>query len=74
MLPSSAQWLKHLVLPQLQGRSQLWLSSGAWPRNSICHQTAKKAKSKKKRKEKKKYKEEKTDGVGVEGIIDGLKY
>lgn len=31
-------------------------------------------KSEKKRKEKKKYKEEKTDGVGVEGIIDGLKY
>ena len=36
--------LKDLVLLQLWLRSELWLSSNAWPRISICHGAAKKEK------------------------------
>ena len=41
---SLAQWVKGLVLPQLQLRSQLQLGSDSWPGNSICHGAAKKKK------------------------------
>ena len=30
-IPSLAQWVKDLRLPQLQPRSQLWLRSDPWP-------------------------------------------
>ena len=43
-IPSHAQWVKDLVLPQLQHRLQLWLASDPWPGNSICLRTAKKKK------------------------------
>ena len=48
-IPGLAQWVKDPVLLQLQLRSQLWLRSDPWPRNSICHGAAKKKKRKKKR-------------------------
>ena len=35
-IPGPAQWVKDLVLPQLQLRSQLWLQSDPWPGNAIC--------------------------------------
>ena len=40
--------LKYPVLPQLQCKSQLWLGSDPWPRNSIFCGAAKKKKTKKK--------------------------
>ena len=45
-IPSWAQWVKDLVLMQLQLRSQLQLGSDPWPSNSICHRAAKKKKTK----------------------------
>lgn len=36
-----AEWVKDLTLPQPWLRSQLWLQSDAWPRNSICQGEAK---------------------------------
>ena len=42
--PWTAQWVKDQTLPQLQHRSQLWLGSDPWPRNSICCKVAKKEK------------------------------
>ena len=53
---SPAQCVKDLALLQLwlklklRLRSQLWLGSDPWPRNSICLGTAKKKKKKKKKK------------------------
>ena len=38
---SLAPWVKGPLLPQLQLRSQLWLGSDPWPRNSICCWAAK---------------------------------
>jgi len=38
---SAAQGVKDLALPQLQLRSQLRFGSDPWPRNSVCHGTAK---------------------------------
>ena len=35
-IPTLAQWVKDLVLSQLQLRSQLQLGSDPWPRHSIC--------------------------------------
>ena len=43
-IPSLAQWVKVLVLPQLWLKSQLRLRYDPWPRNSICHGAAKKKK------------------------------
>ena len=43
-IPGLAQWVKDLVLLQLQLRSQLELRSGPWPGNSIGHESAKKGK------------------------------
>ena len=45
-IPSLVQWVKDLALPQLWLRSQLWLGSDPWPRNSICHKVAKKRRKK----------------------------
>ena len=47
-IPSPAQWIMHLALPQLWFRSQLQLRSDSWPRNSIFRGAAKKEKKKKK--------------------------
>ena len=47
-VPGLAQWVKDLVLPQLQQRSQLQLESDPWPRNSTCCEVAQKKKKKKK--------------------------
>ena len=33
LIPGSAKWIKHLVLPQLWHRLQLWLELDPWPRN-----------------------------------------
>ena len=41
-----AWWVKDLVLPQLQLRSQLWLRSDPWLGNSLCCGVAKKEKKK----------------------------
>ena len=41
-IPSQAQWVKDLVLPQLRYRSQLWLGSDPLPEKSIYHRMAKK--------------------------------
>ena len=41
-IPSPTQWVKDLVLQQLQFRSQLWLGSDPWPGKSICHRADKK--------------------------------
>ena len=43
-IPSLAQWVKDLELPQLQVKLQLWLRSDPWPGNSICQRVAKKKK------------------------------
>ena len=43
-IPSPAQWVKDLVLPQLWYRLQLWLRSDPWPGNSIGRKAAKKGK------------------------------
>ena len=48
-IPSPTQCVKDLAWPQLQLRSQLWLRSGPWHRNSICHRAAKKEKKKEKK-------------------------
>ena len=50
-IPSLAQWVKDVVLPQLQLRSQLQLGSDPWSRNFICCGAAKKKNKKKKKKE-----------------------
>ena len=42
--PAGHSGLKDPALPQLQHRSQLWLKSDPWPRNSACHRVAKKKK------------------------------
>ena len=42
LIPSLAQWVKDLALPQLGRRSQLQLGSDPWPRNSACCGAAKK--------------------------------
>ena len=49
-IPSLTQWVQDLALPQLQLRSQLWIGSNPWPRNSICCGAAKKEKRRKKEK------------------------
>ena len=36
LIPCWAQWVKDPVLTQLRHRSQLWLKSAPWPRNSTC--------------------------------------
>lgn len=41
------QWVKDLVLPQLQLKLQLQLRSNPWPRNSISYRVAKNRKKKK---------------------------
>ena len=41
-----AQWVKDLVLPQLQCRLPLQLGSDPWPGNSMCCRAAKKEKKK----------------------------
>ena len=41
--PPPSQWVKDLVLLQLQLRLPLWLGSDSWPGNSICCGVAKKA-------------------------------
>ena len=33
LIPSTAEWVKDPVLPQLQGKSQLQLRADPWPRN-----------------------------------------
>ena len=53
-IPSQAQRVKDLALPQLLFRLQLQLKSDSWPGNSICGRAAKK----KKKKEKKRKSEE----------------
>ena len=45
-----AECVKDLVLPQLQGRSQLWLGSDHWPGNTICCGAAKKEKEREREK------------------------
>ena len=45
--PRLAQWVKHLVLPQLQNRSQLQFRSDPWLENSICCRAATRKKKKK---------------------------
>ena len=55
LIPSPAQWAKDPALLQLWYRSQLWLISDPWPRNSVSHQVAKKEKNKTKQ-NKNKYK------------------
>ena len=35
------QWVKGSHEPQMQCRSQLWLRSDPWPRNSICRRVTK---------------------------------
>ena len=45
-----SQWVKDLVLPQLQFQWQLWLGSDPWPRNSICCGPKKRREEKKKKK------------------------
>jgi len=40
-IPGLAQWVEDPASPQLQLRSQLWLGSDPWPRNSIWLGTAK---------------------------------
>ena len=35
-IPGLAQWVKGLVQPQLQLKSQPWLGSDPWPGDSIC--------------------------------------
>ena len=47
-IPSPAQWVKDLVLPQLQHKSQLLLKSDPWPGNPLCGGAAEKEKKKKK--------------------------
>ena len=49
LIPGPAQWVKDLAFLQLWHRSQLWLGSDPWARNSICHMAAKKEKKKKKK-------------------------
>jgi len=46
LIPGLAHWVKDLALLQLCQRSQLWLGSDPWPRNSTCHGAAKKKKIK----------------------------
>ena len=46
-IPGPEQWVKNPVLLQLQFRSQLWLRSEPWPRNSVCCGVAKKVKTSK---------------------------
>ena len=48
LIPSLAQWVKDLALPQLWRRSELWLRSDPWPGNCICLRVAKKEKKKRK--------------------------
>ena len=50
-IPSPAQQVKDLVLPQLWLRSRLQLGSDPWPSSSIGHRAAKNEKEKKKKKE-----------------------
>ena len=50
LIPGPEQWVKHLVLPQLQFESQLWLGSDPWSRNFICLGAAKKKQEKKNKK------------------------
>ena len=42
LVPGLAQWAADPALPQLRLRSQVWLGSDPWPRNSICCRAAKK--------------------------------
>jgi len=42
LIPGPAQWVKDPMLPYQQHRSQLWLGSDPWPRNSICLQDSEK--------------------------------
>ena len=56
--PAWHSGFKDSALPWLKYRWQLQLESDLWPRNSICHRAAKKAKRKKKReRERRKLKE-----------------
>ena len=51
-IPSPAQRVKDLALPQLSLRLQLWLRFNPWLKNSMCHGSAKKGKKKKKKERK----------------------
>ena len=48
LIPGLVKRVKDPALSQLQLRPQLWLRSDPWPRNAICHRTAKKEGEKKK--------------------------
>ena len=48
-IPRLAQWVKDLVLPQLQIRLWLWPGSNPWPKHSICQGGQKKKERKKKK-------------------------
>ena len=51
-IPSlAAWWVKDLVFPQLQLRSQLWLRSDPWLGNPLCCGVAEKEKKKKRERE-----------------------
>lgn len=53
LIPSPAQWIQDLALPQLQLwlGSQRWFGSDSWTRNSICRWAAKKEKQNNNKKE-----------------------
>ena len=65
LIPGPAQWVKDPMLPYQQHRSQLWLGSDPWPRNSIRLQGSQKRKKKKKN-EKKVCRSSCCDKVGLE--------
>ena len=46
LIPSSAQWVKDLALPQLRHRSQAWLGFDPCPGSFICLEAAKKQEKK----------------------------
>ena len=52
-IPGMEQWVKDLVLPQLQHRLQLWLGFDPWPGtpyDTVCRKRKKKTKNKNKNK------------------------
>jgi len=47
LILSQAEWIRNLPSPQMPLGSPLWLGSGPWPVNSMCHWTAKNEEKKK---------------------------
>ena len=46
LIPSLAQWVQDLAMPQVWCRSKLQVGSDPWPGNSICRRVAKKEREK----------------------------